>query len=101
MKAFPIPSRDVRLPRRALEALAEGRAVAVTRYGKTEHVVLAERQYAQVAPLLEALEEGVSVSPELLMTRSDVELARELADDREPTEAEEAQIARLVEESGR
>ncbi len=73
--------------------------MAVTRYGQPIHVVLSQEQFALVAPLLELLEQGVAVAAELLMTEEDLALTRELAEDREPTEAEERQIEALHVES--
>ncbi len=100
IEVLQIPSKEFRLPNEAVEALAQGRPVAVTRYGQPVHVVLSQEQFAQVAPLLELLNEGATVSPELLMTHEDIELIRDLAEDREPAEAEEAQIAEIVAELG-
>lgn len=91
-----VSSQEVRLPQEAVEALAQGRPVSVTRYGHPQHVVLSRAQYALVAPLLELLQEGANVSPELLMTKDDVELMRQLAEDPEPTEAERLQIEQLL-----
>jgi hypothetical protein len=68
----------------------------VTRYGRRQHVLLTNEQFELVAPLLELLEQGAAVSPELLMTSQDIELARDLAEDREPSAAENAQIDVLL-----
>jgi PHD/YefM family antitoxin component YafN of YafNO toxin-antitoxin module len=94
-----VPAQEARLSAKIAEALAERRPVAVTRYGKRLAVVLSEEQFELVAPLLELLEDGAFVSPELLKTKEDLELERELAQDRLPTEAEDAQIAELLEAS--
>lgn len=99
MKIVEVPAQEVRLPAQAIEALAAHVPVAVTRYGRRQHVVLAEEQFRLVAPLLELLEEGVAVSPELLMAREDIELERDLARDREPSDAENAQIEALLAEA--
>jgi PHD/YefM family antitoxin component YafN of YafNO toxin-antitoxin module len=97
--AVEIAAQEVRLPERAVEALAEGRPVVITRYGRRQHVLLSEAQFALVEPLLDLLQEGVTVSPELLLTDADLELERELDRDDEPTDAENAQIAALLSES--
>jgi hypothetical protein len=93
MKVVEVRSQEVRLPATALQALGRREPVAVTHYGKRRHVVLAEEQFALVAPLLELLEEGVTVPMELLMTTEDIELERALAEDREPSAAEDELIA--------
>ena len=54
---------------------------------------------AHVAPLLELIEAGAVVSPELLMTSDDIKLAQDLATDDESTEAEQAMIEQLLRES--
>ena len=53
-------------------------------------------RFDQVAPLLELLQEGALVSPELLKTEEELELEHALAHDRLPTAAEDAQIAELL-----
>jgi PHD/YefM family antitoxin component YafN of YafNO toxin-antitoxin module len=100
VETLEIPSQEVRLPAQAIEALAHGQPVAVTRYGRPVHVVLSQEQFAWVAPLLELLSEGANVSPELLMSKEDIELLHDLAEDREPAPAEEEQIAEIVEALG-
>ncbi len=92
MKIVEIRSHEMRLPGRALQALERREPVAVTHYGKRRHVVLAEEQFALVAPLLELLEEGASVPSELLMTEEDIALERALAADRRPDAAEDALV---------
>lgn len=96
MELLEVAAQDVRLPADAVEALAAHRPVAVTRYGRRQHVLLTNEQFELVAPLLELLEEGVAVSPELLMTVQDIALERDLAEDREPSPAENAQIDALL-----
>lgn len=91
-----IPAKEVRLPQAATDALAQGRGVIVTRYGKPIHVVLSEDQFASVAPLLEVLAEGATVSPEMQMTKDDIDLIRDLADDRDVAEEEQRQIDGLL-----
>ena len=91
-----VPAKEVRLPQVATEALAQGRGVIVTRYGKPIHVVLSEGQFASVAPLLEVLTDGATVSPEMQMTRDDIDLMRDLADDRDVAEEEQQQIDELL-----
>lgn len=91
-----IPAKEVRLPQVATDALARGQGVIVTRYGKPIHVVLSEDQFASVAPLLEVLGEGTTVSPEMQMTRDDIDLMRDLADDRDVAEEEQRQIDGLL-----
>ncbi len=92
MKLVEVGSREVRLPARAIEALARREVVAVTHYGKRRHVVLADEQFALIEPLLELLAEGARVPSETLMTKEDIALERALAEDREPSEAETALI---------
>lgn len=101
MKLLEVRSQDVRLPARAVDALAEGMPVAVTRYGGQVHVVLPTDKFQLVEPLLELLEEGIAVSPEMLMTQEDIALTHDLAEDREPAPTEEAQIDLLLAESSR
>jgi hypothetical protein len=91
-----VRAQDVRLPAEAARALDDHKAVAVTRYGKRLHVVLAEEQFALVEPLLELLADGADVSPELLRSTADLELERELAEDRDTPAAENEQIAELL-----
>ncbi|HYZ28053.1 MAG TPA: hypothetical protein VE570_03275 [Thermoleophilaceae bacterium] len=93
-----VPAQEVRLPQEAVNALAAGRAVAVTRYGRRQHVVLSKEQFELVEPLLELLEEGASVSPELLMTKADIDLMTDLAEDREVTDAEAEHLDDLLAE---
>lgn len=100
MKLLEIRSQDVRLPAEAADALAHGMPVAVTRYGDQVHVVLPTDKFRLVEPLLELLQEGATVSPEMLMTQEDIALMRDLAADREPAQAEEAQVEALLAESG-
>jgi hypothetical protein len=92
MQLLEIRSQDVRLPAEALEALEHDAAVVVTHYGRRRHVVLSEERFALVAPLLELLDEGVRVPAEMLMTASEIDLERALAEDREPAPGEEALI---------
>jgi PHD/YefM family antitoxin component YafN of YafNO toxin-antitoxin module len=99
VNVLEISAREVRLPARAIEALAEHRPVAVTRYGRRQHVLLSEEQFSLVAPLLEVLQDGTAISPEMLMTSEDIELLRDLDEDLEPTPEEEAQIAQLLAEA--
>jgi hypothetical protein len=99
MDVLEVPAQEVRLSAKIAEALAERRPVAVNRYGKRLAVVLSDEQFDLVAPLLELLQEGALVSPELLKTEEDLELERALAQDRVPTDAEDAQIAELLEAS--
>ena len=85
MDVLELPARGLRLPVDELDALAADAVAAVTRYGKRRWYVLSDDQFALVAPLLELLlEQGGPVSPELQMTREDIELARELEEDVEP-----------------
>ena len=99
VEIFEIPSHEVRLPARAVEVLAAHRPVGVTRYGHRQHVILAEEQFVLIAPLLELLSEGAGVSPELLMTKEDIELLNDLAEEDEAGEAEAAQVAELLAEA--
>jgi hypothetical protein len=87
-----VRSQEVRLPAEAVDALERHGVVAVTHYGRRRHVVLTDESFALVAPLLELLEQGARVPAELLMTTEDIALERALAEDREPSAAEEAII---------
>lgn len=58
--------------------------------------MLSKEQYESVAPLVEALGEGVAMSPEMLMTKDDIDLMRDLAEDREVAEEEQQQIDDLL-----
>jgi hypothetical protein len=62
--------------------------------------VLSWEKFVLIAPLLDLIEAGTTISPEMLMTSADIELARDLATDREPTEAEDAAIARMLAPKG-
>ena len=99
MRVVDVRAQEIRLPPRALEALARREVVAVTHYGKRRHVLLSEEQFSLVAPLLELLEQGASIPSEMLMTDEDIELERALADDREPSEADDALIDSLLDAS--
>jgi PHD/YefM family antitoxin component YafN of YafNO toxin-antitoxin module len=92
VRILEIRSQELRLPARALEALERDVPVVVTHYGRRRHVVLSEERFALVAPLLELLEAGASIPSELLLTEGDLELERALAEDRQPSAAEEEQI---------
>ncbi|MGH3110381.1 MAG: hypothetical protein ACRDQT_05625 [Gaiellaceae bacterium] len=98
MAPVEVPAHEVRLSKRAAAALAERRTVVVTRYGRRSHVVVSAERFALVEPLLELLDDGVVVPVELLLTTSDLELERLLAEDREPTPAEQALIDELIAE---
>jgi PHD/YefM family antitoxin component YafN of YafNO toxin-antitoxin module len=94
-----VPAQEVRRSAKVAAALAERRPVAVNRYGKRFAVLLSAEQFDLVAPLLELLQGGTLVSPELLKTEEDFELERTLAHDRLPGDAEDEQIAELLEAS--
>jgi len=96
MDVIEVRSQEVRLPGRAVEALDRQGVVAVTHYGRRRHVVLTDERFALVAPLLELLEEGAGIPAELLMTTEDIALERTLADDREPSPAEEQLIETVL-----
>lgn len=100
VETLEIRAHEVRLPERAIEALAGGGAVVITRYGRRQQVLLSAEQFSLVEPLLDLLREGASVSPELLLTAADIELERELERDDVATELENDQIAALLGESG-
>lgn len=51
-----------------------------------------------VEPLLDLIEEGAIVSPEMLMTKEDIALARDLSQDDETTPAEETMIEEMLDE---
>lgn len=93
---FEIGARELRLPERANDVLDRGGRVQVKRYGRPSRVVLSWEKFALIAPLLDLIEAGAAISPEALMSQADIELARDLAEDREPTEAEDAAIAAMV-----
>jgi hypothetical protein len=92
MEVIEVRSQEIRLPGRAVETLDRQGVVAVTHYGRRRHVVLTDERFSLVAPLLELLDEGAGVPAELLMTAGDIELERTLAQDREPTPAEDQLI---------
>jgi PHD/YefM family antitoxin component YafN of YafNO toxin-antitoxin module len=96
MEIIEVPAREVRIPPSAAAALDAHKPVAVTRYGRRLHVLLSERQFELVAPLLELLENGVAVSPELLRTGADIALEHDLAEDRATPAVENAQIDELL-----
>ena len=92
-------SQDVRLPALAVDALERHGVVAVTHYGRRRHVVLTDESFSLVEPLLELLEQGVRVPAELLMTTEDIALERALAEDRDPSDGEEALIEAALDQS--
>jgi hypothetical protein len=96
MTEIAIKAEDLRLPAEARDALEGGACVLITRYGKPTSALLKFETYALVAPLLELIQAGVVISPEMLMTIDDIELARDLADDTETTSAEAAMIEGLL-----
>lgn len=97
MALVEVPAHEVRLSKRAASALAERQTVAVTRYGRRSHVVVSTERFALVEPLLELLDGG-TVPFELLLTTSDLELERLLAEDREPSQVEQALVDELLTE---
>jgi len=99
MDILEVPAEEVRLSAAIADALAQRRPVAVNRYGKRLAVLLSGEQFDLVAPLLSLLQDGAHVSPELLKTDEDLELERALADDRDPSDAEDEQIVELLRES--
>jgi hypothetical protein len=99
MAEIAIRAEDLRLPAEARGALEDGDRVLITRYGKPTSALLSYKAYSLVAPLLELLEEGVVVSPEMLMTKDDIALARDLSSDTETTPAEQAMIETLLQQS--
>jgi len=98
MSVIEVRAQEVRLPPEATKALEGGRAVAVTRYGHRAAVLISGEQFDLIEPVLELLNKGVTLSPEMLMTEEDVALMKDLAEDREPAEAEEAQLEELISE---
>src|SRR4051794_7287554 len=96
MTEIAIKAEDLRLPVEARDALEEGARVLITRYGKPTSALLSWEAYNLVAPLLELIEEGAVVSPEMLMTKDDIALAKDLAQDDESTPAEIAVIDDLI-----
>lgn len=96
MSEIAIRAEDLRLPSQAREALNGGGRVLITRYGKPTSALLNIETYEMVAPLLELIEEGAVVSPEMLMTKDDIALARDLANDTGTMPAEEQQIEELL-----
>jgi hypothetical protein len=99
LDVLEVQAQEVRLSAKIADALAERRPVAVNRYGQRLAVLLSGEQFELVAPLLALLQDGALVSPELLKTDEDFELERALAQDRDPTAAEEDQIDELLRES--
>lgn len=98
MSVIEVRAQEVRLPTEATKALEGGRAVAVTRYGRRTAVLISGDQFDLVQPVLELLDKGVTLSPEMVMTEEDVALMKDLAGDREPAEAEVAQLEELISE---
>src|SRR5688500_3968856 len=94
-----VPAHEVRLSKRAASALADEQVIVVTRYGRRSHVVVSADRFALVEPLLELLDDGVAVPVELLLTSSDLELERLVAEDREPSPGEQALVGELLAES--
>jgi len=99
MTEIAIKAEELRLPAGAREALEDGARVLITRYGKPTSALMSYEVYVLVAPLLELIEAGAVVSPELLMTSDDIKLAQDLATDDESSEAEQAMIEQLLRES--
>jgi hypothetical protein len=98
MSVVEVKAQDVRLPSEAVAALTNGHPVAVTRYGRRTVVLIDGEQFTLIEPILELLKQGVTLSPELLMTEEDTALMRDLSRDREPAEAEAAQLEALISE---
>ena len=98
VEILEVPAQEVRLSAAIADALAERRPVVVNRYGKRLAVLLSSEQFDLVAPLLSLLQDGAQVSPELLKSAEDLELERALADDRDPSDAEDEQIVELLRE---
>ncbi len=96
MPEIAINAEHLRLPSAARDALEHGTRVLITRYGKPTGALLNWQTYNLVVPLLELLEEGVVVSPELLMTNDDIALIADLAADEQTTPAEEELIDALL-----
>lgn len=94
--ATSVPSEDVRLSSQARAALDESGRLIVTRYGQPAGAYLTWDRYALIEPMLDLLEEGVVLSPELLMTKDDIALIADLGTDDEPTPAEDAVMADML-----
>jgi hypothetical protein len=101
MNDIAIKAEEIRLSERARQALERGQRVLITRYGRPTGALLNWEKYSLVEPLLDLIEEGAIVSPEILITKEDIALARDLSQDDETTPAEEAMIEEmLVERDG-
>ena len=98
MGEIAIKAEDMRLPVSAREALDHGDRVLITRYGQPTTALLSYESYARVAPLLELMEQGAVISPELLMSQADIALMKDLAQDTENTPAEDALIEVMLTE---
>lgn len=98
MDDIAVKAEEIRLSERARQALERGQRVLITRYGHPTGALLNWEKYSLVAPLLDLIEEGAIISPEMLMTRQDIALARDLAQDDETTPAEEAMIEEMLAE---
>ncbi len=96
MQLITVSAKQVRLPPEAVEALASGEAVGVTKYGKRRAVVLSDEDFALVEPLLDLLKRGASMPAEMTMTADDIVLERDLASDRESSAQEDELIERAL-----
>lgn len=101
MNDLEIKAEEIRLPERARVALEQGTRVRITRYGQPTGVLLNRDTYSLVEPLLDLIEAGAVISPEMLMTKSDIALAQDLAEDRDTTPGEQSMIDDLLAESAR
>ncbi len=99
MNVLEVSAQEIRLPASAVKALDQHTVVAVTHYGRRRHVILSEEQFELISPLLELLAEDARVPFELLMSRDDALLERALAEDRDPSDGEEALIAAALDEA--
>ncbi len=99
MQIVDLPSHEARLPSDSLDTFDARTVAAITRYGRRRYFVLSATQFDLVSPFLELLlDQGAPVSPELQMTRHDLELDHDLARDREPSDGETTQITELLDE---
>lgn len=96
MSEVAVTAEAFRFPAQANEALEQGDRVLITRYGKPTRAVLSYEAYQLVAPLLELIEAGATVSPEVLMSVDDVALSQDLAADDEVSDVEAAFIDELI-----
>jgi len=75
--AFVVASKEMRLPRRARDAVARHRVVEVRSHDKPAYYVLHADDYAAVEPLLARRRQGLPVPVADLLTDDDFEVLAE------------------------